>query len=53
MKHGGCVYILTNQYNKVLYTGVTSILRARIGNIEPNFIRKALQQNIIATTFIQ
>lgn len=30
MKHGGCVYIITNQYNKVLYTGVTAELRARI-----------------------
>ena len=30
MKYGGCVYITTNQYNTVLYTGVTSELRARI-----------------------
>jgi putative endonuclease len=30
MKHGGCVYIINNQYNKVLYTGVTAELRARI-----------------------
>ncbi len=30
MKHGGCVYIITNQYNKVLYTGVTTDLRVRI-----------------------
>jgi putative endonuclease len=30
MKHGWCVYIITNQYNKVLYTGVTAELRARI-----------------------
>jgi hypothetical protein len=30
LKHGGCVYLITNQYNKVLYTGVTSKLRARI-----------------------
>jgi putative endonuclease len=30
MKHGGFVYIITNQYNTVLYTGVTSELRARI-----------------------
>ena len=30
MNKGGCVYLITNQYNKVLYTGVTSALRARI-----------------------
>ncbi len=30
MKNGGCVYIIINQYNKVLYTGVTAELRARI-----------------------
>ncbi len=30
MERGGAVYILTNKYNKVLYTGVTSNLIARI-----------------------
>ena len=30
LKHGGFVYILTNKNNTVLYTGVTSELRARI-----------------------
>jgi putative endonuclease len=30
MKYGGFVYIITNQYNTVLYTGVTSALLARI-----------------------
>lgn len=30
MKYGGCVYIITNFYNTVLYVGVTSDLRARI-----------------------
>ena len=30
MEKGGWVYILTNEKNKVLYTGVTSNLRARI-----------------------
>src|ERR1043165_3006519 len=30
MRHGGFVYIITNRYNTVLYTGVTSELRARI-----------------------
>ena len=30
MNYGGFVYIISNQYNTVLYTGVTSELRARI-----------------------
>ena len=30
MEKGGAVYILTNKYNKVLYTGVTSNLKNRI-----------------------
>ena len=30
MKKGGCVYIITNQYNKILFTGSTTLLRARI-----------------------
>lgn len=30
MEKGGAVYILTNKYNKVLYTGVTSDLAIRI-----------------------
>ena len=30
MDRGGCVYILTNQYHHVLYTGVTSDLYARM-----------------------
>ena len=30
MKKGGCVYIITNQYNKILYTGSTALLRSRI-----------------------
>ena len=37
MKHGGCVYIVTNQYNKVLYTGVTAELRARIWEHKTKF----------------
>ena len=37
MKHGGCVYIITNRYNKVLYTGVTSELRARIWEHKTKF----------------
>jgi putative endonuclease len=30
MEKGGAVYILTNKYNKILYTGVTSNLKNRI-----------------------
>jgi len=39
-QRGGCVYIMTNQYHNVLYTGVTSDIIARIfdhkNNIYPN-----------------
>ena len=41
MKHGGCVYIITNQYNKVLYTGVTVELRARIWEHKTKFYPKS------------
>ena len=37
MKHGGCTYIITNQYNTVLYSGVTSELRARIHEHKTKF----------------
>ena len=30
MERGGAIYILTNKYNKVLYTGVSSELYSRI-----------------------
>jgi putative endonuclease len=30
MKKGGCVYIMTNKYNTVVYTGVTSDLYKRV-----------------------
>lgn len=30
MQRGGCIYILTNKYHTVLYTGVTSDLISRI-----------------------
>jgi putative endonuclease len=30
MERGGCVYIITNKNNSVLYTGVTSDLKERI-----------------------
>ncbi len=37
MKYGGCTYIITNQYNKVLYTGVTAELRARVWEHKTKF----------------
>ena len=41
MKRGGFVYIVTNQYNTVLYTGVTSALRARIFEHKAKFYPKS------------
>ena len=41
MKRGGCVYIITNQYNTVLYTGVTAALRARIWEHKTHFYPKS------------
>ena len=41
MKYGGCVYIIINQYNKVLYTGVTADLRARIWEHKTKFYPKS------------
>lgn len=37
MKKGGCTYIMTNQYNRVLYTGVTAELRARVWEHKTKF----------------
>jgi predicted GIY-YIG superfamily endonuclease len=44
MRHGGFVYMVTNQYNTVLYVGVTSELRQGYLNTKQNFILKALLQ---------
>jgi putative endonuclease len=41
MKHGGCAYIITNQYNTVLYTGVTAEFRARIYEHKTKFYPKS------------
>jgi len=41
MNHGGFVYIITNQHNTVLYTGVTSALRARIFEHRTKFYPKS------------
>ena len=40
-KHGGFVYIITNQRNTVLYTGVTSALRAGIVEHKTKFYPKS------------
>ncbi len=40
MKYGGCIYIITNQYNTVLYTGVTFELRTRIWEHKTKFFSK-------------
>jgi putative endonuclease len=39
MNKGGCVYILTNKDNSVLYTGVTSNLQQRIWQHKTHFFR--------------
>ncbi len=41
MKYGGCTYIIANQYNTVLYIGVTSGLRARIYEHKSKFYPKS------------
>ena len=41
MNYGGFVYIITTQYNTVLYTGVTSALRARIFEHRTKFYPKS------------
>ncbi|MFC2137319.1 GIY-YIG nuclease family protein [Bacteroidota bacterium] len=41
MKYGGCVYILTNKNNTLLYTGVTSDLKSRINEHKNNVYPKS------------
>ena len=41
MKYGGFVYIITNQFNTVLYTGVTASLCARILEHRTKFYPKS------------
>jgi putative endonuclease len=41
MRHGGFVYMVTNQYNTVLYAGVTSELRARVFEHKTKFYPKS------------
>jgi putative endonuclease len=41
MKHGGCTYMVTNQNNTVIYTGVTSDLNGRIWEHKTKFFTKS------------
>lgn len=41
MKKVGYVYIMTNKYNSVLYTGVTSSLKVRIWQHKIKFFEKS------------
>jgi putative endonuclease len=41
MKHGGCTYMVTNQHNTVIYTGVTSDLNGRIWEHKTKFFPKS------------
>ena len=41
MRKGGCAYIVTNKTNIVLFTGVTSNLRARIREHKTKFYPKS------------
>ncbi len=38
---GGCVYIMTNVYHSVLYTGVSSDLERRVWQHKNNFYQKS------------
>ncbi|WP_316830056.1 GIY-YIG nuclease family protein [Pedobacter aquatilis] len=41
MERGGCVYIMTNSFNNVLYVGVTSYLQNRIWQHKNNDFLKS------------
>ena len=41
MERGGCVYIMTNVFNNIYYTGVTSELRNRIWEHKNNIFPKS------------
>ncbi len=41
MERGGCVYIMTNVYNSILYTGVTSDLENRVWQHKNNYYQKS------------
>jgi putative endonuclease len=52
MKYGENVYIITNQYNIVLYTGVTSLLRARIWEHKTKFYPKSFSAKYNCTKLV-
>ncbi len=39
MKRGGCVYMITNERNTTLYTGITSNLKARLYEHENKLVK--------------
>jgi putative endonuclease len=41
MERGGCVYIMANIFNTILYTGVTSELENRVWQHQNNFYPKS------------
>jgi putative endonuclease len=41
MNKGGYVYIMTNKYNRVLYTGVTSSIKGRVWQHKVKFFEKS------------
>ncbi len=41
MKRGGCIYIMTNENNTTLYTGVTSDLKLRVYQHKNNLFPKS------------
>ena len=55
MERGGWVYILTNESNKVLYTGVTSDLKSRIydHNIKKHTTSFTAKYNVCKLVFFE
>jgi putative endonuclease len=52
MKHGGVVYIMTNQHHTVFYTGVTSDLIARVQQHKEKFFSKSFTARYNASVLI-
>ena len=48
MESGGCIYILTNFENTVLYIGVTSELFLELKTVEISYTKNLLLQSIIS-----
>ena len=55
MERGGCVYIITNKVNKVLYIGVSSDLRSRINeHIEKKYPKSfSARYNLMKLVFFK